>query len=232
MPNYFTSKTQDAIVRFNACEDYKEKNKIFEKEINYAFNKLVESLIFSLKLKSRLQDYETLKYNTIGDLVLKIHLFDGTRKSKDGKLAKAYSFFNTVAKNFILMELKKEKRSESFQDLDNDTERDKNSIDSQLILEKFATYDDVNERNEFRKIIMDFLQAEQNKCNLSIDEKILDAIEFAFKNCYETGIRNKKSLFLYLREFTGLTTTEISDFLNRFRGKLKAKVKAYNNGEI
>lgn len=232
MPYYFTKKTQEAIIEYNKSKSLKKKNEIFNKSINTAFEKMVENLIFSMKLRSKLQNHDTLKFNTIGDLVLKIHLFNENKISKLGVPVRAFSFFNTIAKNFILMELKKEARTESLQDLESDLEREKNSIDTRIILDRFSVTDDVNEKNEFRKIVLEFLKDEQENSEFSIDEKILDAIEYAFRNCYETGIKNKKGLFLYLREFTGLTTTEISEFLTRFRKRLKNQVTKYNNGEM
>ena len=43
---YFGVDTHDAIVKFQGTEDKKEKEKIYEKEIRKAFNKLAENLIF------------------------------------------------------------------------------------------------------------------------------------------------------------------------------------------
>jgi DNA-directed RNA polymerase specialized sigma subunit len=225
MPVYFDNNTEKAIIEYNSTEDNNVKNKIYDERIRYSFNKLVENIIFSFNFRSKFDDYETLKDKTIGDLFLKIKKFDHTRGFK------AYSFFGTCAKNFILMELKVENKSVSIVNLEEDqSENSTGNYSTQQILENFCIHDNLNEKNEFNDMVLDFLVKEQKKNKYFIDEKLLDAVEHAFKNQLE--ITNKKALFLFLREFTGLTTTEISSFLKKFRPKLKNHVKKYFNGEI
>lgn len=224
MPVYFDSNTEQAIIEYNLTEDIDKKNKIYNEKIRYSFQELVKNIIFSFNFKSKFDSYETLRNKTIGDLFLKLKKYDSSR-------GKAYSFFGTCAKYYIMMELKIENKSISILDLDEDqSENNTGNYSTKQILENFCIIDDFDEKDEFNQVILNFLINEQKKNKYFIDEKILDAIEHAFRKQYE--INNKKALFLFLREFTGLTTPEISNFLKKFRPKLKNHIQKYYNGEI
>jgi len=228
MPEYFTKQTEEAIVKYNNTKEDNLRHAIYNESIHKAFDKLVENIIFSFKLTSISEDYQTLKDKTIGHLVLKIEKFNPNRKSKFGKKAKAFSFFGTVAKNFIMMEYKKACKLSS---LDYDEANEEEFLKSSSIMfEKFSVYDNSQEKEEFKFIIVDFLRNEQKENEMKIDEIILDAIESAFEKQYD--ITNKKALFLYLREATGLTTPEISGFLTKFRPKLKNHIRQYAEGNL
>lgn len=232
MPQYFTNETEKAIIEYNNCDCISKKNLIYNEKIYEAFSKMVENLIFTFKFQSRFQNYETLKNNTICDITIKLPLFNINKIGKSGQPAKAYSFFNTIAKNFILQELKKEARNESLQDLEDLGERNSNYIETYEILSKYSTSDNKNERKEFSKIILEFLSKRQNQALTSIEEKIIDALDYAFSNPYEVAISNKKALFSFLKQFTGLPTQEISLFLKKFKIDFKLHIQKYNNGLI
>lgn len=232
MPEYFTKQTENAIIRYNNCQDSIEKNKIYNAEIYEAFFKMVENLIFSFKFQLRLQNHKTIRDNAIGDITIKLPLFNKEKIGKSGQPAKAYSFFNTIAKNHILQEILKENKTEPIQDLESIGERNLKSIETHTILQKYSISDNINERKEFRKIILDFLNKKQNVAESLIEEKVLDALDYAFSNPYEVAITNKKALFSFLKQFTGLSTQEVSSFLKKFRIELKDRVKQYNNQDI
>lgn len=232
MPVYFSKETENAIVEYNSTNDTVLKNQIYSQKIEVAFNKLVENIIHGFKLIPRTENFITLRDKTVGDLVLKIDKFDPERESKFGNKAKAFSFFGTVAKNFIMMEWKKESKNTPLEDFEDHSDMDNRNVKSSLILEKFSITDDAFDKREFKSVIIQFLRKEQSisSSKMQIDEKILDAIEKAFEEDYD--ITNKKALFLYLREFTGLNTHEISIFLSKFRPKLKSHIKKYLSGEL
>src|SRR6056300_230341 len=95
--NYFTHETELAINRYNETEDIKKKNEIYQKEIHYPFFKLTQNLIHTFKFyyteESNLED---LQHEVITFLLTKLHLFYPT------KGAKAYSYFGTVAKRYLI----------------------------------------------------------------------------------------------------------------------------------
>jgi hypothetical protein len=48
---YFTLDTQDAIVKYNKSESYKERNQLYQEHIHRAFDKLAENIINTFKFQ-------------------------------------------------------------------------------------------------------------------------------------------------------------------------------------
>jgi hypothetical protein len=49
------------------------------------------------------------------------------------------------------------------------------------------------------------------------DEKVIKAIQVLFESAHEIEIFNKKAIYLYLREITGLNTKQIVSSLKRVK---------------
>ena len=96
--NYFTQDTEDAIVRYNNEPDPKVRSTIYEREIHYAFFKLTENIIHTFKFYyTEVDDLKDLQHEIITFLLDKIHLFDPSRG------AKAYSYFGTIVKRYLII---------------------------------------------------------------------------------------------------------------------------------
>ena len=99
--NYFTHDTELAIVRYNSLDaekDQDERSKIYENEIHYAFFKLTQNIIHTFKFyHTEVENLEHLQHEIITFLLSKIHLFD------PGKGAKAYSYFGTIVKRWLIL---------------------------------------------------------------------------------------------------------------------------------
>jgi len=95
---YFTQETEDAIVRYNSTSDVIEKNQIYEEEIHYAFFKLTQNIIHTFKFyHTEVENLEHLQHEIIIFLLSKIHLFN----PHNG--AKAYSYFGTIVKRWLIL---------------------------------------------------------------------------------------------------------------------------------
>ena len=58
--------------------------------------------------------------------------------------------------------------------------------------------------------------------NLKVNEKaVLDAVKVLLHNIEDIEIFNKKAVYLYLRELTGLNTKQVVNNLNKLREKYK-----------
>ena len=96
--NYFTQDTENAIVLYNNTEDFKLRSTIYQNEIHYAFFKLTENIIHTFKFyHTEVSNLEHLQHEIITFLLSKIHLFDPT------KGAKAYSYFGTIVKRWLIL---------------------------------------------------------------------------------------------------------------------------------
>ena len=96
--NYFTQDTEDAIVLYNNTSDSEIRSKIYEARIHYAFFKLTENIIHTFKFyHTEVNNLEHLQHEIITFLLTKMHLFDPT------KGAKAYSYFGTIVKRWLIL---------------------------------------------------------------------------------------------------------------------------------
>ena len=74
--NYFTQDTEDAIVLYNNTSDPEIRSKIYEARIHYAFFKLTENIIHTIKFyHTEVDNLEHLQHEIITFLLSKIHLF-------------------------------------------------------------------------------------------------------------------------------------------------------------
>ena len=92
--NYFTTETEEYIVKFNTSTDQEYRNKIFSEHIYYPFYKLAENIIHTFKFYyTDVDKIEDLKHEIVSMLYEeKIMKFDPTNG------AKAYSYFGTIVK--------------------------------------------------------------------------------------------------------------------------------------
>ncbi len=96
--NYFTQETEDYIVLYNNSKDFEERSRIYERHIHYAFFKLTQNIIHTFKFyHTEVEELEHLQHEIITFLLSKIHLFDPSRG------AKAYSYFGTIAKRYLIL---------------------------------------------------------------------------------------------------------------------------------
>ena len=95
---YFTKDTEDAIVEYNHSTDFEERNRIYNERIHYAFFKLTENILHTYKFYyTEVDNIEDLQHEVITFLLSKIHLFD------QSKGAKAFSYFGTIAKRYLIL---------------------------------------------------------------------------------------------------------------------------------
>ena len=201
---YFDMDVQDAIVRYNDLDpdkDQAKRNKIYQEEIHYAFDKLCENIINTFKFEYFDDVYMDVKHEVLAFLVMNMHKYDHTKGSK------AFSYFSVVAKNYLILHnnanYKKYKTHHDISTLSN------MSIKS-------------NEKNSFLNDFIDDLIVyfEQNISTIfknSTDIDVAYAILELFKK--RDGIENfnKKSLYILIREMTNVNTSQITRVTNIFK---------------
>jgi len=64
------------------------------------------------------------------------------------------------------------------------------------------------------------------------EKKVYDAVMVLFDSVEEIEIFNKKAIYLYLRELTGLNTKQIVTQLNKMKKRYKEFKFDWDNGEI
>ena len=64
------------------------------------------------------------------------------------------------------------------------------------------------------------------------EKKVLEAIKILLASPDEIEIFNKKAIYLYIREITGLNTKQVVNNLNKMRVKYRVFKGKWNHGDI
>jgi hypothetical protein len=215
---YFTQETENAIVLYNQTLDPEEKSKIYERKIHYAFFKLTENIIHTFKFYyTEVDNIEDLQHEIITFLLSKIHLYD------QSKGAKAYSYFGTIVKRYLII---------------SNTKNYKKRIDKVPVseLETDETYsytldDDGQHKDRLSYFIDDYVDyITENIFELfpkEDDAKIADAILELFRKRDNIDIFNKKALYIYIREIIDAKTPKITKIANRLYDIFKENYAFY-----
>ena len=116
--NYFTKETEEYIVKYNNSTDTDYRASIFTEHIYFPFYKLAENIIHTFKFYyTDVEQIEDLKHEVVSMLLEeKIMKFDSTNG------AKAYSYFGTIVKRWLInynnKNYKKLKQIGSFDDME------------------------------------------------------------------------------------------------------------------
>ena len=221
--NYFTHDTELAIVRYNNEEDFSVRSKIYEQEIHYPFFKLTENIIHTFKFYyTEVDEIEHLQHEVITFLLSKIHLFDPS------KGAKAYSYFGTITKNYLIV---------------SNTKNYKKRVDKADVIEaeeneKFSYFiDDDPQKDELSDFINLFIEyVSENIYHLfpkKNDAEVADAILEIFRKREDIDIFNKKALYIYIREMVDVKTPKITKIANQLYAIFKSNYIFYlENGYV
>lgn len=205
--NYFTKETEEFIVKYNNSEDPEYRAKIFTDHIYFPFYKLAENIIHTFKFYyTDVEQIEDLKHEVVSMLLEeKIMKFDPTRG------AKAYSYFGTIVKRWLInynnKNYKKLKQIGSFDDMEESYEVSMDvKLPGGITLSQFLdlwiekTYDKLED-----------LFIKENEL------KIADAVLTIFKTRYDIDIFKKKALYIYIREMTDCETPHLTKVISTLK---------------
>ena len=64
------------------------------------------------------------------------------------------------------------------------------------------------------------------------EKKVYNAVKIILESVDDLDILNKKAVYLYLREITGLNTKQVVSQLNKMRKKYRTFKQDWNDGKI
>ena len=202
---YFTQDTEDAIVLYNNTTDFELKSRIYQDRIHYAFFKLTENIIHTFKFYyTEVDNIEDLQHEVITFLLSKIHLFN------PAKGAKAFSYFGTIAKRYLILSNQKnyKKRIDTIGlDAIEEDEEHSYTIDDSSHDERLSMFIDIYTEYCTRNIYTLFPK--------EYDARIADAILELFRKRENLDIFNKKALYIYIREIIDVKTPKITKIANQ-----------------
>ena len=207
--NYFDVREELAVVNYLTASSFEEKNKIYNDFLRKPLDKMISSIIRRYKLYRKDMDFYEIHIDTHSFLMTKIDKF------KPSKEKKAYSYFGTICKNYLIGQIikdQKEMKRKISYDLENSNDFsyhiENDVIDATTIIKQFLI-----ELDEFLK-----------SSNLSENEiKLGHALYELFDNYNEVFIGNDNNKFnknvvlLSIREMTNLSTKEIRSSMKKFK---------------
>jgi hypothetical protein len=212
---YFGEDQEKAVVNYLESTDEAEKNKIFNEYLREPLIIMVESIIRRYKLYRKDMEFEEIHTDTMSFLITKINKFDHTKNTK------AYSYFGTICKNYLMgaiqKDTKEQNRQVSYDDISSDFE---DSKDLSYVIDEFV----IDYSSVITKLTIDLENFIEKEKNLSDNERKLGyallEIFSNFDKIFQVGDGNKfnKNLILLsLREMTSLSTKEIRVSLKRYK---------------
>lgn len=212
--NYFDVAEETAVRMYLAADTFEEKNKIYNEFLRGPLDKMISSIIRRYKLYRKDMDFTDIHTDTHSFLMTKVDKF------KPDKNKKAYSYFGTICKNYLMGQIIKDQketnRKISYED-----------ISSQLETRPDMIYYLEYEKTDADAVIKNFLKElkttlEDTSLN-SNERKLGIALLELFEN-YKTIFMgtdnnkfNKNIILLSIREMTNLSTKEIRSAMKKYK---------------
>ena len=212
--NYFDEREETAVRSFLVAETQEEKNKIYNEFLKDPLDKMISSIIRRYKLYRRDMNFEEVHTDTHSFLMTKIDKF------KPSKEKKAYSYFGTICKNYLMGQIMKDQkemnRKISYEDISYDLSNrpdfsytiDEDDMTSEIIIKKFL-----------EKLKVDLEESIINEDEKKLGSAIYDLFE-NYSLIFPDSNNNKfnKNIILFeLREMTNLSTKEIRTSIKKFK---------------
>ncbi len=219
--HYFTQDHEDAIIDYCATTCIKKRTDLYVRWIEPAFNEMVDKIVFTYKF-TNLPNIDYLRDEC------KVWLMTILDKYDPSKGSKAFSYFSVITKNWFIHKVKRQqKRNKREVDFDNIS---KNYEEEFLSTNESYVSNRVEE--EFWKLFYEELKSWDSSQMKDNDLKVYQAIIILFESKEDIEIFNKKAIYLYLREITGLNTKQIVNSLKKFRKKYYCFKTDWESGSL
>ena len=220
---YFGPDEEAAVIRFLECNDDIERNAIYNEWLRGPFDKMIESIIRRYKLYRKGFSFEDLHSDTLSFLITKADKFE----KDSGK--KAYSYYGTICKHYILGLLIKDdsnvKQLYSYEDLSQDYFDDRDDLQYEIDDKDFTLDKFIVKLTSGIKLEIDNNETLPIKKRLNDNEiKVGYALIDILENWEQTldvmngGSKfNKNSVLETMRNYTNLSTKDIRSSMKRYK---------------
>ena len=212
--NYFDIREEDAVKNFLLASSSDEKNKIYNEFLRGPLDKMISSIIRRYKLYRKDMDFIEIHADTHSFLMTKVDKF------KPSKNKKAYSYFGTICKNYLMGQIIKDQketnRKISYEDISESLEErpdmiyhiDEEVIDTSYVITMYL--------EELKTFIDDeSLSLNERRLGYALID-LFDNYDNIFSGA-DNNKFNKNVILLSLREMTNLSTKEIRGSIKRFK---------------
>ena len=218
---YFTQVHEDAIIEYVATDCIKRRTDLYVKYIGPAFDEMVDKIVYTYKFTT-LPNIDYLRDEC------KIWLVTILDKYNQDKGYKAFSYFSVITKNWFIQQTKKAKKNKQ-------REVELGHLSGEMQLKHVSTvnpYQSDREHREFVESLKLEIFSWERADLKDNEEKVLNAIKILFESAEDIEIFNKKAIYMYIREITGLSTKQVVSNLNRMKVKYRVFREKWDGGEL
>ena len=221
---YFTSVHDEAIIEYCVTESRDKREKLYIKYIQPAFSEMVDKIIYTYKF-TNIPNIDVLKDDCKVWLTTILSKYDSTRGSK------AFSYFSVITKHWFIHQLKKNstkmKREVAYESIVKENQHEK-------LIYNDDTYLREREKSEFWYHLKGEVErwTDSNLFVKDNEKKVIKAVKILLENVQDIEILNKKAVYLYLRELTGMNTKQVVSGLKNMRKKYGLFKDDWNKGKI
>ena len=218
---YFTEVHEKAVLEYASSTDLRRKTVLYEELLQPAFGEMVDKIVYTYKFIT-LPNIDDLRAECKTWLTTILDKYDPNRGRK------AFSYFSVITKNWFIHKVKKKskraQREINYENVFNETEN--------INFVVHNPYHNTREKEEFWSILLSELDGWKQLELKTNERKVLLAIEDLISHIDDIEIFNKKAIYLYLREISGLNTKQIVSGLSNIRKRYAEFKSKWNDGEI
>ena len=203
---YFTQDHENAILEYCLTEDLEIKTQLYVEFIQPAFNEMVDKIVFSYRF-TNLPNIDELRSECKVWLTTILAKYDPNRGSK------AFSYFSVITKNWFIHKVKQtSKRNQREVAYDIAAKE----IDDKYIV-THNPYMARRQNKEFWQHLWTEIDSWDSENMKDSERKVYEAVKTLLNSVDDLDVLNKKAVYLYLREITGMNTKQIVTHLNKMR---------------
>ena len=203
---YFSTEHENAVIEYCSTTDKRVKQVLYEVYIAPAFNEMVDKIIYTYKF-TNLPNIESLREECKFWLMTILEKYDPTKGYK------AFSYFSVITKNWFIHKVKKNNKNLT-QEIS--FEESANEVESQHPV--INDYIEQQQQEQFWNDLLKDIDTWGSSLREQ-DHKILESIKQILNNKDNLEIFNKKAIYIYMKEITGLNSKQITSSLNKIRIK-------------
>ena len=212
--NYFAEVEENAVREYLTATTMDQKNKIYNNYLKVPLDKMISSIIRRYKLYRKDMSFEEIHVDTHSFLMTKVDKF------KPSKEKKAYSYFGTICKNYLMGQIMKDQketnRKISYEDISSDLQH------IEVIKDRIDD-DTLTTEETIKKFLIKLKDSMSEKSITEQEVKLGQALYDIFENYNDIFLDtsnnkfNKNIILFELREMTNLSTKEIRSSIKRYK---------------
>jgi hypothetical protein len=213
---YFWEPEEAAAIAYNEALTKEDKDRIFNEVLKLPLTKMIESIIKRYKLNIPNEAFEDTFHDTMSFLLTKVNNF------KPEKNKKAYSYYQTIVKNYLIFQNEKysknRNRTISYEDISSEIEDNEDFSYVNSYENNIAFFNELIQ-NTIKGITAIVNNNKLSQNEIKIGHTLINLLENRdelFLNMVSNKF-NKNSILYYIKETTFLTAKDIRDGMKKYK---------------